>query len=327
LAKHFEQNVRGLEKLHPEQADFAERIAEIAGAFATRAADYKKQQEPSDEFLRMGALLEQTVAWRRLVQRQERLVRELGRHAYSLSPDERTRFRRLEETQRAILADLDAWMEETGQRAAALPANRGEWAMGARQMIQDLKDSALRDNLRGAAESVANEANRQAFQRAGAALEAMKAIPEDQRDSPFQQACRGGGMPQGGGDPLAASLDQLLRALNNADRSGGENPGGSGGGPGGFSDDGYAVGGSSLLNIPMLGPNRHRFDMPRGGFVEGGAASGGRPGQRQADLRLGEGVAGSDAPAHLPAVEWENTPTRYRDAVRAYFEQAPETSR
>jgi hypothetical protein len=198
--------------------------------------------------------------------------------------------------------------------------------MGARQMIQDLKESALRDNLRGAADAVANEANRQAFQRASAALEAMKATPEDQRDSPFQQACRGGGMPQGAGDPLSASLDQLLQALNNADRSGEGQPGGSGGGPGGFSDDGYAVGGSSLLNVPMLGPNRHRFDMPRGGFVEGGAASGGRPGQRQADLRQGEGVSGSDGPANLPAVEWESTPSRYRNAVRAYFEQAPENA-
>lgn len=346
LRGHFAQQAETLESLSHRDADLELRVESMAAAFAGVRAEQAEAEALSEAFLRLGELFEQTVAFQRLIQRQEELERQFGRHAYSLAPEDRERLQQLGERQRQVARDLRAWMEETRKRADALPGEHRDWADQVEDMLSGLEAAGVEEVLEQAAGAAANEAHRRAWELSRAALEILRPQrpPGEQQDgggegeeNPFAQMCRGGapfpGGGGGGGDPLANSLEQLLQALRNqlgqSQRRGeGPTPGGSGGGPGGFSDDGYAVRGSSALNIPLLGPNRHHFNLPRGQEVDGVTfgTGGGTGGTRVALLR--EGTA-PDAPTEditAEEIRFQEVPERYREAIRRYFNLDDERS-
>jgi hypothetical protein len=93
---------------------------------------------------------------------------------------------------------------------------------------------------------------------------------------------------------------------------------------GGDANDGFWMGGSSLFNVPVIGPERSSFggsDMRGGGAGTEGSGAG-----------VGTVSAVSGAESTAPAVRGdvkadaraiERVPDKYRDAVKRYFSREP----
>ncbi len=327
LREHFTNQAEQMEALSHREPNLDLLIEQMGAAFIEQRDTYAQSQEEQEDFLKLGALMEQTTAFQRLIQRQERLEREFARYAFSLPAEERDILRRLHEMQNALLEDLQRWISSTRERAGDLPDHLQALREEVEEMLQGLDASNAAEYMRGAADSALNEAHRQAWQFSRAALDALRNPPPDDDDSDgsggggdnnFGQLCRGGGnRPGAGSTPLNNSLDQLLRALRHGL---GDRPGGGGGGPGGFSDDGYSVSGSSALSVPLLGPNRMNLDLPRGGEADGQAFGTGVGGaQRIREIR-GSEVETESEDMSAGEIRIHLAPPRYRDAIRRFFD-------
>ena len=331
LREHFETQAETLSGMSHRDMDLDLRVQEMAGAFLQHQEDHAPHQEQAENFIKVGELLEQTTRFQQLIQRQEALEREFARYAYSLPPEERDRLRRLERRQRELQEELREWVNTTRDRAEALPNEFESLREQVHEMLENL-EKAEADTLMGdAANAAANEANRQAWQRARAALEALRNPPEpdpetgEGGENNFGEMCRGGNPGFGDSPGMANALDQLLNALRNSLGQGqGGSPGGGGGGPGGFSDDGFATRGSSTLDIPVLGPNRMNFDLPRDQRVEGFSLGQGRGGARQATRRTGTATEPGAEALSADEIRIQQTPERYREAVRTFFDLSTE---
>jgi hypothetical protein len=323
LRDHFNAQADALSAIDPNDMALAEKVAALAGANQEKMENAQGNLAASEAFLRLGEMLEQTTEFQRIVERQQTLVRILERYAYALPAEGRAALRRLGEIQTGIRDELEAWMAKTRERADALPSEFVELGEQAKAVVEAIERAEVIKLMEGAATSAANEDNRESLRLARAALDALrKAVEEETEGNDFAQMCQGnqpGNMP-GQGSGLGQSLQQLLEALRNRPFPGsGRKPGGSGGGIGGFSDDGFFTQGSSPLHMPMRGPNRGGSELPRGQEVDGVSRGGSGGGSRQGPRSDGAPGGRSAAPSAPVELILEQAPPNYRDAIRGFY--------
>lgn len=332
LRDHFADLGGQLQDLDVDDMAFDVKVDQLAGAQQEQAEAFEQTRAEQERFLHLGRLLEQTADYRELLRRQELLTRQFERHTYDLPAESREEMERLARFQKALREELDDWMKETRERARALDPQDQSWADQALDMIKQLGEQNALEHMDRANRAARNEDNRGATRAAKDALEALRGT-EDERQPPpngegentFEQMCRGEGAPRpGDGDALSRSLRQLLDALGRRGREGPQGLGGSGGGIGGSSDSGYAMPGSSPLNLPMRGPERNRYDQPYGQDVQGG--SGARRDGAGTTSHIARGSAAGAPPASTTPGErvLEQAPPRYREAVRRFYDLQPD---
>lgn len=332
LRDHFSELGDELEALDVDDMAFDIEVARLTGAHREQADSFEQTRREQERFLLLGRLLEQTAEYRELLRRQELLTRWFERHTYDLPAESREEMERLARYQEALRQEMEAWMKETRTRARDLDPQDQAWADQVLEMLRQLEDDQALQAMDRAVRGARNEDNRGATRAAKTALDALRG-PENERDpSPessentFEQMCRGQGpSAPGQGDALSRSLRQLMDALNS--RGGEPGQGGTtGGGIGGFSDDGFAAPGSSPLHLPMRGPNRHAYDQPYGQNVEGTSGSGREGSETAADIARGD--SGGAPPASSTPGEriLEQAPPRYREAIRRFYDLQPENT-
>ncbi len=344
LQTHFQKQADALEALSPDDMALDIKVGELTGANRAQVEAAEPNLAEQERFLKLGNLLEQTGEYQELLEKQRLLVRWFERYAYTLPSESREDLKELAAYQEALQEELEAWMTETRKRAAEVGPEDSQWANQALDMLDALKKRDPSGLMQHTSDAARNENNRKALEGARKALAAMllEKDPEEEQEEQegegegqngFQAMCTGrgmGGQNPGEGLGLSDSLRQLLDAMKHRGmgRGTGQGTGGGGGGVGGFENDGFSTQGSSPLNIPILGPNRNRFDLPRGGNVQGGEGRGGRGGSGQSGPAISRTQGGGRraAPAAPAELILEQAPQQYRKAIQIFYDLTPETT-
>ena len=282
----------------------------------------REEVAEAEEAAQVGRLMEQAAAFMQLLTRQRQVVRQLQRFDPPTDKDA-AEVGYYGKQQAAVREELKELLRNLPEMAKGLPPSeeyeklRQDSLEFARQL-----EATEADKLMGeAVTATTNQDGPKAHRAARLALERLEALLKQRGDGNCQFAglCQGG-MKFSPREEMRNTLQQMLQSM----MSGGRKPGergmrnGGGGGPGDGAD-GYWVPSQTRLNTPMFGPARMSF---KPGGVHGGTGRGGVGGQAiGAGTRETLGGA-KDKPVQAGARSPELAPTKYRDAVKRYFNQA-----
>ena len=319
-AEALRQNLRELEKPQPDIDEMRERLGQHQQA--------QQQLQEDAQFARdVARILEMAAKFREIYENQVSVTTRFGnivREFMRGDNQNRRQLPPLAETQqknREALDDFKAELKKRCDDLANIHPELNALIDSALRFLQEL-ETAEPDTFMDAATvhgraGQATDAHTNA-EHARALLERLLSEPE-----PFAQAAMG--QPPEFNVPrpdVNANIAQMLEAMLGRINPGGQpgdGPGGPGG-PGGFGPTGAAASGYSI-DLPVVGPDRLRFDP-----LSTNPGSGGGEGDTARTPPLPDTAESStlDTPAtrdggDATALTPESIPEPYRDAVKRYF--------
>ncbi len=325
------ENMSDLESLSGDTDAARAAVARMMKRLAQPEADMSAMQQDAAKVAEMGRLLEMAAKFREIYQTQESLVRRIAtiREEMRKGMDQNRRLLpSLADTQEKNREALDAFASELQKRALAMPPD---------PLFRPMKESALafvkalENTQPGSAMDAATTAGRASdifamLQQAELARSIMERLMQKQET--FPQACQGQCQQFNVPHPdMNETMAQLLSGMCNSLGMGnrpGEGMGMGAGGSsamGGFGPSGSPMPGYAMMDLPVIGPDRMRFDAASMSAGGGGGKDGLPPGRQpltvkaeNASFQPGDLRAGD-----TPAPSAENVPEAYRDAVKRYF--------
>ncbi|MCF7839055.1 MAG: hypothetical protein K9N49_10545 [Candidatus Marinimicrobia bacterium] len=293
--------------------------------------DYRRAEEAvqsvaarAEETARLARIMQDALTFTRLVGEQERLVRRLARFKgdyrnedMALLPDMQHRQQSIREALVRLMGDLSEHTKDIPFTYTALVSDVDAFQWGLNQAGIDLL-------MQQAENKAHNRDGREAHRYARRALEQMQALMQTCAGNAFGGCCQGELRFHVRAE-IRETIRQMLAALCLRAGHGNDSLSGYGVGPygsgfGGSSSDGYWMGGHSLMNVPVFGPDRRAF---RSHFERGGGLA---PGGRRRDGRRRAGTQGGDRFAvteqesvTAAGMSFEQVPGPYREAVKKYF--------
>jgi len=327
------ENLSGLESLPGDKDAARAAVAEMMKRLVKPESDMTNMQQDAAKVAEMGKLLEMAAKFREIYQTQESLVRRIStiREEMRKGMDQNRRLLpSLADTQEKNRKALDEFAVELKKRAEAMPDD---------EMFQPMKDSALQfvEALTqadpGSAMDSATSAGRasdlggmlQSAELARAILERLM-----QKQEPFPQACQGQCPSFSVPHPdMNETMAQLLAGMCRSSGMGtqpGEGMGMGAGGSsamGGFGPTGSPMAGYAMMDLPVVGPDRMRFDAASMGG-QGGGKDGQTPGRKGLPVKTENSAMkpGDQRTGDTPPPPVENVPEAYREAVKRYFTPA-----
>jgi hypothetical protein len=283
-----------------------------------------RQLEQTQDFTRIGRVLEHISWFRQLLERQRQLARALQRYESSSATPGELAYHA--DQQAAIRRDLIEFAASLAAAADQLPADEdlNTLRQSAREFVQKLNACGAGEAMEQATGAARNQDGAGAARAARLARERLEELLAECAGSPFGRMCQGNELSFNVKEELRESLEQLLASLLGGGRRG-IGVGLAEGGGLGDGGDGFSVPALTRLNTPVFGPERRMY-VP-GGQARGRGGQGGQRGSVivQQERRESLGGVASKAPggkSHSP----EMAPERYREALKRYFSE-PENSR
>jgi hypothetical protein len=322
LAEEMKKNAAEIAGMKPGSPSFGKQLQDMLDRLAPQQEQLKQEAEDAEGITQAGEVMQKTIDFRRIVQQQEDLVRQMNRFAKDLSQSAKSRMARLAQKERALRDELDALATELEEKAAALPPKFHELRYGAQNFVKALRESEVLEPMEASALAGQNQNHARAYEQAKLALERMQALTEGEDNNSFSQMCKGNTPKFDVRDSVQNTLAQMLAALQGKRGEGqgsGKGIGSGQGGMGGDSEDGYAVGGQSAINVPLYGPGRSTYAAPRGGVIEGGEGAGGQAGRSivnaaRSGFESSQNVVDPDG-----GIPIDRIPPKYREAIKRYF--------
>ena len=181
---------------------------------------------------------------------------------------------------------------------------------------------------RSSASEAKNENAVAAHQFANLALEKLESLlngegnPDGVKD--FGALCQGQS-PFPSSPGMKETLEEMLAAIfSRAGNSrGSSGMGGSGGGFGGDINSGFTTNSFSQLNVPVLGPERMRFERsPNSRAGKGGEGDSGRDGVSMAKAQESRRLEIENRETtRVESLQMELAPEKYREAIKRYFSE------
>jgi len=324
IAERFQGHANLLEGMAASNPKLAEVLDRLQRDLELDARRLDQQTQLTQEFLKVGRVLEHAARFMHILNRQRDLTRRLQRRqADSSNPGS---LREPGKQQAEILSNLKAFSGSLKQAAEAL-AEGGEFdelRASALQFAEKLKDCGADALMQQAVDAARKEDGPDTLRNARLAKEKLEEFLSQCENSQFGGACRGK-MQFKVQDELRESLAQLLASLLSGGRAskGGQGIGSAPGGGAGDADDGFSVPSHTRMNTPVLGPARSLFTP--GGQAQGSRGQGGQggasvvgPGKSEPSAgQASKDLSGQGRPPEL-------APEKYRKALKRYFSQ-PET--
>ena len=331
--------LRGVNQRYSEQMAGLSSPYEQAGRIASR---WLKELEPgagaltqeikdAETISKVAGVVSSAIGIRRAIEKQKQLVRRLNRYEVNADVRQLKGFlAKLRLQQNAIREDLEKVIERLDLQVQDLPASQKYLADDIIEFLEKFRGSGVLGHMDGASNSALNGDAHETYRQAKLALEALLELLDecDKEGNCFTSLCRnaeqGKGLQMGEG--LQSTMQQMCDALSAMLGMGpyGMGPSGAGGGGGGSiggdPENGYWSNQSTLLNVPVIGPKRTRFQPQRGsGRGEDGSGA-------------GQGSVGASAQRErLSQTEFDSTesvdvqphrvPEQYRDAVKRFYEK------
>lgn len=355
MSRDLGYNMQMLGRLKPGDPAMAELLGRMVKNIGEVGAKVGRLTGQAGEVAGVARLMESAGDFQRLLRRQENLVRRMSRFAGQARTEDTALLRSLGRDQEPVRKGFGRMIASIRENAKGVPAYAAKLARDARAVADAVEKSGAIGLMEEAEAAAVNQDGDETHRKAALALERLKDLLKKMAGEPApgqdgqgegegegegEGSCNGFAAMVGGRkgmgfrapDELKSTLAQMLSALRRRSGSGSGDGSGRGGGTGGSgtgmdggdANDGFWMGGSSLFNVPVIGPQRSDFagsDAYGGGSGTEGSGAGAGTVNR---------VAGSDttSPAAKGGVKAESrmleqVPEKYREAVKRYFGREP----
>ncbi|MEI6606762.1 MAG: hypothetical protein WCP35_15745 [Verrucomicrobiota bacterium] len=265
-ADDIRENVKPLDEFDPKapQAEQQAAIDEMLKRLGRQQPQAKQLDDDIHKVNQAATLLEMAAKFRQIYESQTNLAKRFGSTVEELrhgDDQNRRLLPSLAETQQKNRSALDEFKTELRRRADALPKDDADLTPmidSALKFLDELTEAAPETLMDAAAKHGKAGEAADAFanaEQARAILERLLSEPE-----PFPQAAMGKApdfnIPR---LDVNENIQQLLDAMLGQNPGQGDPPGGQGQGPAGMGLAG-APGGGFPMNLPVVGPERLKFD-------------------------------------------------------------------
>jgi hypothetical protein len=354
LGRSLDYNMQMIGRMKPGDPALAELLGRMAKNIGESGARVSLLADKAGQVAEVARLMEAAGEFQRLVRKQENLVRRLSRFAGQARTEDSAFLRTLGRDEDAIRLGFVRMVAAIRRNAKSAPPFAAKLAKDAGAVADAVEGSGSLPLMQESEDAAVNQDGDLSYRKASQALERLQDLLKRLAKTPkgssegqgqgdgegdgegegqcngFAAMCRGrGGMGFRPPDDLRSTLQQMLSALRR--RSGNSGSGGSGGqgegdmGMGGDANDGSWMGGSSLFNVPVIGPQRMSFGAGDGGSGSGAEGSGHGVGAGAANQVSGREVTSpaSKGAATAESLMLEHVPEKYREAVKRYFSREP----
>lgn len=318
LVEALDQNLTEARKMSPADAQAAiERMRERLGGATKEAEALQEEAELAKAF---GGIAEMAAKFRRVQETQQSIeqrilviVKEVNKGILRNT----SQLEGLAEVQERNRKELTEIAKELKKRNEALPDELTDLRVAVVDFLTRYQILEIPSAMAGTRDAGKRGESVQAWQQAQLSRQLLEQLlgPENA----FSQMAQGNGLPGSCRCNCAGTMQQLLEAL--MAQRGGEGQsgaGGAGGGIGGTGRDGSAAPGHSMVDIPMIGPNRMSFEPQAMAGAGGEGQSGVQPGLKQASEQ--ESLqAEEEEESRFGEKSERPVPEKYREAVKNYF--------
>jgi hypothetical protein len=326
-AADAKKNLEALEKFDPAAGEAAQRqaIREMRDRLGARQQEHQQLQQDAALAAEAGKVLEMAAKFQQIYQTQVSIaqrIRTIAEEIHKGNDQNRRLLPALAETQEKNRQALDEFATELRKRAeAARNPALAPMVQSALDFLEALRLSDPQSVMESGAKAGRLGQANDAFVQAELARGLLETLM--QKDEPFPQACQGQCMKfQIPRPDVNATMQQLLEGLmcQNPGMSPNQGQGGGGMGAGGTGPTGNAAPGFSMMDLPVVGPQRMSFEpASMGGSTDGkGQTTGGRQIATAAEsehMKPGELSRETQSAPNPEAV-----PEPYREAVKRYFD-------
>lgn len=325
LVETLGENLAEAEQLTLEDAQEAlERMRERLGGAAEEAEALVEEAELAKAF---GSIAEMAAKFRQVQETQQSIenriltiVKEVNKGVLRNT----SQLEGLSEMQDRNRKELEKLAQELKTRNEALPDELTDLRVEVVDFLTRYQILEIPSAMAGARDAGRRGESVPSWQQAQLSRQLLEQLLGPQNG--FSQMVQGEDMMGFGAGNCASTMQQLLEAL--LAQRGGEGQSGAGGtgaGMGGTGRDGAAFPGHSMVDIPMVGPDRMSFE-PRsmagaGGEGKTAAQRGPKQASEQEILRNDD-----EEEARFGELSELPVPAKYREAVQTYFsKEQPQT--
>jgi tetratricopeptide (TPR) repeat protein len=310
-------------RLDAPRQDIARATRKILDSFTLSTPKTNALARKLDEIKALARIMRSAAEFKRLVAKQDDIVKRVERFKTDTAPDNPGALKKLGKREAEIERKLELLKKEIVENADRLPKNYAQLARDAKVFVGKIDSIRIPEELRAAKNAAEKLAGFPAAEHAEKALELMRQLLKGGRkNNQFRQMMKGMAPTKcdGSCDSNAAQmLSSILRRFGDGQAKGAYGAGGEGG-------SGSTANSSSMLNTPLIGPKRTSFAKGRAGRKGKGAptGTGGRGEKHTVTKTLVENNADSETRENKTMLETDpvsidDAPFEYRNAVKKYF--------
>ncbi len=297
-----------------------ELMQDLIADLLPKQRQLKERLKSAKEVAELAELARCAVQFSALYRRQADIARRLDRFSAGGPKQLEGLLRTLGQQQEQIRGDLLLLQKTIIARADKLPENYAPMATSAKAFAEKIISLKIPDAMATAKQAADNGDGPLTLRNAVLARDRMAQLLSTCSGSNFGQMCQGKITFQVPAD-MRTTLKQLIQAMSR--RGGGMGMGdgtGKGSGAGvGTGDSGYSMGGSSPLDVPVLGPQRMRFGKAGTGRGRGSGGSRGTGKVRLSAEHTEHMKTQSTDDIGSRAMELDRVPKKYLEAIKRYF--------
>lgn len=324
MAGELDAGEKMLAGLDPAAAGALPDVQKLWERLGGRESRVNRQKQDAAAVVAVGRVMEQAKAFRLIVGRQETLVRRLERFGGSQNVKDPQLLKMLADQQNENLAALQELVTALPETVQSLPPEFADLKQEIVEFAVALDQARVPPVMTTAATAMEQADGRRGHRDAQLALERLKDLLARQERNGFGGMCQGRGRLFPGTKPsLAKTLAQMMGALGMGN---GQSPEGGGEGRdganetgiGGDPQDGYSMERSSMMGLPVYGPERSRFD-PAANAAPGPLRKPPAGGVMCIVDAEGKTVSCKVETSAKPAETGSEIPEKYREALKRYF--------
>lgn len=332
LYEHTMKNTKTLKNMKgtDKNESLIPKVNQMLAGFESQNNELKQMADDMQQLDALVSLMQTAGNFKRLVQAQEEIVRRLTRFKLGKNTQNSAMLKILAEREDILSLELKDLKEQIIEAANKLPYEYKRLKDDAVLFTDRIDNYKIIPELVEASKSAEKQRGNKAYLHAEKALEQMQRLKKDdeQKKSGKGQANSFIQMLKG---QMPGSVPQKLRKtaqdmLSTILRQGGKQGGGSGGrGMGGAGDpaDGYSQESSSMLDIPVVGPERHSLSSenpyaPKHSRMRGKGGRGVTGTSISKDAKENIKIQ-DEVNTETDSISLDDTPYKYKDAVKKYF--------
>lgn len=325
------RNSRILDSIKPNTAhnEVIKRIRSMLKAFKMKTPAVEKIARRTTLLETLASLMNSAGRFSKLMTEQEEIVRRLSRFKLSDSSHTSGMLEQLAKREHIFSDSLRKLKENILLASKKLPSEYAKLRKDSEDFCMKLDTFPVFPELRQAYSAANAQRGDKAYRHASKALEYLRGIAErcKKKNNSFS-GMMNGQIPGCISDSIKKTARQMLSSIlrRNRCRNGGKRRNGTGAGSAGGdgdAEDGYSMGSSSPMYIPLAGPKRFSFGKEksnRGGRTRGTGGNSRGYGKSTIPSDSRE-VLSISVPTNTEteSISIDDVPLKYRNAVKKYF--------
>ncbi len=308
----------------------SKKIATMLKSFAVQQQAITKMKQDMAGLEELSTLMNEAGNFKKIVMQQEYIVRRLKRFKLGNDVANSAMLKKMGKQEKKVHAALRKLIKRLPEIAMKLHAKHAKMKTDTIKFTQMVKAAHIIEKLELAYKNAHANNGDSAYRHAAIALERLQKLLNKDKNQCGKSGCQNlfSGMCNGKlPDSMRKTAKQMLNSIlqqkcgNRQGQGGGQSGQGTGGAGGGNLNDGYSMNSSSMLDIPVIGPQRSSFAKSASGhsMSRGTGASGSGRGYSIATDAKEKITILQQKQTKTTSISLDEAPFKYRNAVKKYF--------